>query len=92
MAKRKYSQEFKDLVVKEYLETGDAQSVADRHKINVQNVYVWKGRKDSQPAKDQESAIKRLQKELKESQLENQILREIVKKTSQVFEVGSKKP
>jgi predicted GIY-YIG superfamily endonuclease len=49
---------------------------------------MWKSQLDRAPALERENAIKKLQKQLREKELENQILREIVKKTSLVMDSG----
>ena len=93
MAKKRYSREFKEQVVKEYVETGDAAVVAKRHGVTSQSIYMWKSQLDRlTPATERENLIKQLQKQIKEKDLELQIFREIVKKTSLVMDSGMRLP
>lgn len=41
MTRKRYSDEFKEQVVKEYEEIGNAALVARRHEISKQTVYAW---------------------------------------------------
>ncbi len=80
----KYSQELREQVMKEAKQTGNATMVARRHQIPAATVHSWL----QGPKVDVESAnakSRKLQKELEESRLENDILKELLKKTNQAW-------
>lgn len=87
MPKRKYSAELKAQVLAEYEETGNAKSIAAKHGLEAKQVWQWKAIAKARPEKEKEIAFKKLKKELAESQLENSLLREIIKKTAMVMPI-----
>lgn len=80
----RYSKDLKAQVVKEAKETGNATMVARRHQVPVATVYSWlKG-----PNVDADTAnakVRKLQKELDDQRLENEILKSLLKKTNQAW-------
>lgn len=80
----KYSAELKAQVVKEAKETGNATMVARRHQVPPATVYSWIRGKDKSIDTAQEEN-RTLRRQLEEKELENQILKELLKKTNQVW-------
>ena len=88
MGKRKtkiYSNEFKEQILKECMETNQYNVVARKHNVPVTTVYTWikrdKTKSKTQTAKGQ----KALEKELADAKLEIKILKELLKKTHQLW-------
>jgi transposase-like protein len=98
MKRKKYMQEFKDQVVKESLEVGNASIVARKHDLSRNMVSRWvREQKNTnkivagtvyangsynQSAKALESENEKLKKLLGEKDLEIAILKDLVKKTN----------
>lgn len=98
MKRQRYSQEFKDQVVKESLEVGNAAIVARKHDLSTNMVSRWvREHKNpnqigsgpiylngsyNQSAKALESENEKLKKLLGEKDLEIAILKDLVKKTN----------
>lgn len=80
---RSYSKKFKEQIIKECIETNNYNAVARKHGIPSTTVYTWirKNRHKINKDKDQKS----LRKELAEAKLENEILKELLKKTNQLW-------
>ena len=79
------SQDFKDKIVQETQETGNATAVAEKYKIDRTLIYSWvKAAKNKENNKNKKS-IRDLERELADSQLENKILKELLKKTTQTL-------
>ena len=80
-----YTSEFKEQILKECIETNRYNVVARKHNIPVTTVYTWikkdKNRNIIQNTKGQ----KALKKELADVKLENKILKELLKKTHQLW-------
>ncbi len=82
---KSYSVEFKEQILKECLETNNYNLVARKHEVPVTTVYTWI-RKNKNSSKIRSSKnIKKLEKELEDSKLENKILKELLKKTHQLW-------
>ena len=80
---KQYSLEFKNQLIKEATETKNVAMVARKHSLSKPTLYAWV-RKARQP-KGEARAVARmdeLEKKLKSSQLENEILKELLKKTN----------
>jgi len=80
----KYSVELKTQVVKEARDTGNATMVARRHGVPAATVYSWI-RGKNMPVETANGRVRVLEKKLKEKDLENQILKELLKKTNQAW-------
>lgn len=103
MKRKRYSQEFKDQVVKECLEVGNAAIVARKHDLSSNMVSRWvREHKNAtnpvagsvysngaynQSPKALESENEKLKKLLGEKDLEIAILRDLVKKTNPQFKI-----
>lgn len=82
---KNYSREFKEQILKECMETNKYNVVARKHNVPVTTVYTWikrdKNRSNIQAAKGQ----KALEKELADARLEIKVLKELLKKTNQLW-------
>ena len=88
--KKKYSPELKEQVLKDLDEVGDINVVCQKHNIPKHAVYRFRRDRLKSPILNKDRTIKELNKELREKNLENQILRELLKKTYQVMPIDSK--
>lgn len=85
------TEESKKLIVQEVKAVGSISAVARKHKIPVSTLHAWvtkasksKPSKKSGSKADREK-LKALTKQLKEAQLENQILKDLIKKTNHAW-------
>jgi transposase-like protein len=105
MKRNRYNVEFKQQVVREVQEVGNAAQVARRHELSPNLVYRWMQdvkHKKLQEAKQEAKSIpsymptakefealehenEKLKKLLGEKHLENEILRDLVKKTDPAY-------
>jgi len=91
MPSTRYSNELKYQVIKEVNETGSVQLVAKKHGLIARSVHNWmRGHKNRDQILEQKK-IRELTKALADSRLENELLRELVKKTMQVFASDEKR-
>lgn len=89
MARRNYSSDFKDQVVQEVLENdNNTNLVAKKHGISQRTVYNWFDKHLNKGEYNQKKELKALKKELYEANLQNQILKDLLKKTYQVWETN----
>lgn len=82
---KKYSKELREQVLKEVKDTGNMALVARNHGITYQTVVSWVGSVRKAPAKKRKQEIKSLEARLKDAELENRILKELLKKTNQLW-------
>ncbi len=83
MGKKQYSDEFKELIIKECQETGNVALVARRHEMSANTIHTWlsKYRKNGSvktlpKAKDVRQKV--LEKQLKEVSTENDRLKRLL--------------
>ena len=82
---KSYSAELKEQVVKECIETNNYGAVSSKHEIPITTIYGWiKSHKKKKKTESKKSA-KRSEIELKDLQLENKILKELLKKSHQLW-------
>lgn len=82
----KFSKELKDLVLKEIIEVGSVKLVAEKHGINYKTVHNWvKASKADGGLIKEYKQIKSLHQQLKDKDLEIRVLKELLKKTVQVW-------
>lgn len=82
---RSYSKEFKDQIIKECIETNNYNVVAKKHNLPPTTVYTWL-RKDKNKLKIKNNKSQRaIEKELADAKLEIAILKELLKKTNQLW-------
>lgn len=87
MAKTKYKPELIEQALADLESTGDVSSVAQKYNIPVHAIYRFRRDKLKAPELSKDKKIKELSKELADKDLENQILRELLKKTYQVMPI-----
>jgi len=80
-----YSSEFKEQILKECMETNKYNVVAKKHQIPVTTVYTWIKRDKNKTRIQNNKGQKALQKELADFKLENNVLKELLKKTQQLW-------
>ena len=89
----RYSDELRSQVIKEFSEVKSYSLLAEKHNIPESTIYYWvRPSKPVNKAKEHFASTenKDLKKKLYESELENQILRELLKKTYQVVDIEKK--
>lgn len=89
MSQIRYSKEQRAQALKELEATGDVNLVARKLNIPAHAIYRFRRERVNSPQISKDKELKRLNKELKESELENRILRELLKKTYQVMPIDS---
>jgi len=80
-----YSSEFKEQILKECMETNKYNVVAKKHQIPMTTVYTWIKRDKNKTRIQNNKGQKALQKELADFKLENNVLKELLKKTHQLW-------
>jgi len=84
--KRSYSQDVREQVMREVEDTGDLPAVALKHAIPVGTIHHWLSKRKNAGKLAKERDFKALKRELADKDLEVQILRELLKKTYQVWD------
>lgn len=82
---KSYSEELKGQVVKECIETNNYAAVSSKHDIPVTTIYGWIRRHKNKQKKESRRNVKELESELKDVKLENEILKELLKKSNQLW-------
>ena len=80
---KRYTQDEKTQILKEVEETGNAAMVARKHQISLPTVYSWKRSKSGRIENRDE--VRKLRKELEDKNLENEVLKALLKKTNQAW-------
>ena len=80
-----YSQEQKEQILKEVGDTGNAKLVAAKHGIPASTVHTWTRKSKNAAVTSREKSVKQLKKELADKDLENKILKDLLKKTNQAW-------
>jgi transposase-like protein len=75
-----YSKKIKEQIIKECIETNNYNAVARKHGVPSNTVYTWVKRNKNRDNIKKDKDIKSLEKELSEAKLENEILKELLKK------------
>ena len=81
----RYSEEQKEQVVKECIETNNYAAVSSKHDIPVTTIYGWIRRHKNKQKKESRRNVKELESELKDVKLENEISKELLKKSHQLW-------
>ncbi len=82
MAKQsKFSEELKMQILKEVEEVGVIATVAKKHDIDPKNIHNWLRARKNKPKLDQARELRELRKKLDDAELENLVLKELLKKT-----------
>lgn len=83
---KRYDTEFKNQLIKEVTQTGSLTLVAKKHNISVKTLHYWvRGKKPLNKDVDPKHQLKLAQKKLQRAELENKILKELLKKTNQLW-------
>lgn len=82
---KSYREELKGQVVKECIETNNYAAVSSKHDIPVTTIYGWIRRHKNKQKKESRRNVKGLEAELKDVKLENEILKELLKKSHQLW-------
>ena len=84
---RVYSEEQKQQVLQEVKAVGNVPVVGKKHGISPNTIHTWlkKARGKSEPSPTAEPELMRLKKQLSEKEVENQILKDLLKKTYAVW-------
>jgi transposase len=81
----KYSRELRDKVLQEVKETGNIALVARAHDLRYQTVFSWVQRARREPIRKKAKALKEQDLKLQRLELENRVLKELLKKTNQAW-------
>ena len=82
---KSYSKELKEQVVKECIETNNYGAVSSKHDIPITTIYGWIKRHKNKKKKEGAKSIRELEKQLKDVKLENEILKDLLKKSHQLW-------
>jgi transposase-like protein len=85
MNRNKYSKELKEQILKEVKDTGNIALVARNHCISYQTVVGWVRSERKAPENKLRKELKTLEAQLRDLKLENEILKELLKKTNQIW-------
>lgn len=77
----KFSAELKEQVLAEIKEVGNVVSVAKKHGISPKTIHNWTRATTNKVQIDQSKELRELNKKLKDAELENLVLKELLKKT-----------
>ena len=78
---KKINSELKAQIIAEVKEVGTVPTVAKKHGLSPKTIYNWMRAKNPNLDSDQHKQIRELNKKLKEAELENLVLKELLKKT-----------
>jgi transposase-like protein len=81
----KYSKEERAQVLQEVKDTGNAALVARNRGIAYNTVASWIRSDRMAPGRRHSQSLKQLEKQLQDAELENRILKELLKKTNQLW-------
>ena len=82
---KSYCREFKAQILKECMETNQYNVVARKHNVPVTTVYTWIKRDKTISKTQTAKGQKALEKELADAKLEIEILKDLLKKTHQLW-------
>jgi transposase-like protein len=82
---KNYSRELREQILKEVKDTGNMALVARNHRMAYQTVAGWVYSERRAPAQKQKKDLKTLTARLRDVELENRILKELLKKTNQLW-------
>ncbi len=82
---RSYSKEFKAQIIKECMETNNYAVVAKKHDVPATTVYTWFRRDKNKQKTDNRKSQRVLEQELEDAKLEIAVLKDLLKKTNQLW-------
>ena len=80
-----YSQEYKEQILKKCRETNNYHAVARKHEIPPSTVFGWIDQSRKKSTRQEKKKNNQLEKQLADALLENQILKELLKKSNQLW-------
>jgi transposase len=87
---KKISLEQREQILSEVKEVGNIPLVAKKHNISSKTIYNWTRSTKNTDQFNQSKEIRALNKKLKDAELENLVLKELLKKTYQRWESAEK--
>jgi transposase-like protein len=81
----RHSKELREQVLKEVKETGNMALVARNRGLSYTTIVSWVDSEKRAPMKTYKKDLKSLESRLKDVELENRILKELLKKTNQLW-------
>jgi transposase-like protein len=81
----RHSKELREQILKEVKETGNMALVARNRGIAYTTITSWVDAERRAPQRKHKKALKSLESRLKDAELENRILKELLKKTNQLW-------
>lgn len=78
---KRVSSELKAQILNEVKEVGNIRIVADKHGITSKSIHNWLRYSKSENEVSQTKQLRELNKKLKDAELENLVLKELLKKT-----------
>ncbi|MFZ9596754.1 MAG: transposase [Bdellovibrionia bacterium] len=81
----RHSKELREQVLKEVKETGNMALVGRNRGISYTTIVSWVNSERNAPKRASKRALKNLESRLKDAELENRILKELLKKTNQLW-------
>lgn len=89
----RYSNEEKLKIIAEARSSGNISATAKRYSVSDVTIHGWiKKFSKAKPEKDLHAELKKLKQQLADKELENAILKDLVKKTVQVWSHDDKSP
>ena len=82
---KRHSEELREQILKAVKETGNAALVARNRGISYTTIASWVRRENRAPQREYKKDLKSLESHLKDAELENRILKELLKKTNQLW-------
>ncbi len=82
---RSYSKKLKEQIIKECTETNNYNAVARKHNIPTTTVYTWIRKSKNKYRQKKDKTQKPLEKELADAKFEIKVLKELLKKTNQLW-------
>ena len=85
MGKSSFTREQREIIAQEAIEAKNKRAVAEKYEISPALVYSWVKSYKNQKVQEKNKTSKEYEKELEEIRLENQVLKELLKKTTQTL-------
>ena len=81
----RYSKELREQILKEVKETGNMALVARSRGMSYTTIVSWVNAERRAPQREYKKGLKSLESRLRDAELENRILKELLKKTNQLW-------
>jgi len=82
---KQYSEAIKEQILKEAKDTGSVALVAKKHGVPTSTIHTWQKMFNNGVLINKSKENRSLRKKISELELENQVLKELLKKTHQVW-------